>query len=82
MGRFAAEPITMNELVLILDGVPDKTNPHKHNSYINHSKNGNLTLIEGFKFMANRHINIGEELTWNYNEMFTVPKEWDLDKFD
>ena len=87
-GRFSMEDISVGKRVLTLKGdvVPKEEAPRKfpvsntHNmvcedTYVNHSENPNLTLVEEKTtiivektFIAKKQIKKGEELTMNYKE--------------
>ena len=69
LGRFAVENISKGSVVLYIEGtLSNKGNEHK--SYINHSTNGNLTYVDG-NFIAKENIFAGDELTWDYTEVFS-----------
>lgn len=87
-GRFSMEDISVGKRVLTLKGdvVPKEEAPRKfpvsntHNmvcedTYVNHSENPNLTLVEEKTtiivektFIAKKQIKKGDELTMNYKE--------------
>lgn len=76
-GRFVLEPVAKGEMILLMDTPPDLLEPHKHQTYINHSYAANITLRNDREFYALRDIETGEELVWDYRELnVDVPKDW------
>lgn len=80
-GRFSLEKIQKGSLVLIINGpiIEKKLAPNKFpitedlvincdDSFVNHSIDNNLDLIGQIFFIANKEIQIDEELTMDYKQ--------------
>lgn len=68
-GRFTEEFIRKGELIVNIYG-----NIHKNenNSYVNHSKDNNIDWNGYNGWITNRDIQIGEEITMNYNQWIDI----------
>jgi SET domain-containing protein len=68
-GRFAVEPIEEGKLVLRIQGNIYK---NENNSFVNHSSNNNVDWDGSNGWISNRLIDVGEELTMNYNQWVDI----------
>jgi len=67
-GRFAEEAIEKGSIVLHIKGNIYK---NENNSFVNHSKDNNLDWDGYNGWIANRFINVNEEITMNYKQWIT-----------
>ncbi len=79
-GLFALQKFSNGQIVFLLDGIlldhPTRESIHignnvhihdEHGAYINHSFDPSVKII-GVRVTAIKEINVGDEITFNYNE--------------
>ena len=76
-GQFAVERITKDTIVLHIDS---NIYRNENNSFVNHSLSNNIDWDGANSWIANKDIEISEEITMNYKQWITCKEPlWLLD---